>query len=142
MAELQEAAGLFELTVPDFKQLKACRKEVGMLKSLWDMVELVTSSFNDWNSTLWKDINVEQMDMDCKKFVKDIRALDKEMRAWDVFNGMDSMVKNMVTSLKAVGELQNPAIRERHWDQLMQATKVKKKCFFFPSRARCVVCSK
>eukprot|EP00731_Ephydatia_muelleri_P012058 Em0006g952a len=125
MAELQEAAGLFELTVPDFKQLKACRKEVGMLKSLWDMVELVTSSFNDWNSTLWKDINVEQMDMDCKKFVKDIRALDKEMRAWDVFNGMDSMVKNMVTSLKAVGELQNPAIRERHWDQLMQATKVK-----------------
>eukprot|EP00731_Ephydatia_muelleri_P037632 Em0524g1a len=97
----------------------------GMLKSLWDMVELVTSSFNDWNSTLWKDINVEQMDMDCKKFVKDIRALDKEMRAWDVFNGMDSMVKNMVTSLKAVGELQNPAIRERHWDQLMQATKVK-----------------
>eukprot|EP00731_Ephydatia_muelleri_P036494 Em0265g1a len=106
-------------------KLKACRKEVGMLKSLWDMVELVTSSFNDWNSTLWKDINVEQMDMDCKKFVKDIRALDKEMRAWDVFNGMDSMVKNMVTSLKAVGELQNPAIRERHWDQLMQATKVK-----------------
>ena len=125
MAELQEAAGLFELTVPDFKQLKACRKEVGMLKSLWDMVELVNSSFNDWNSTLWKDINVEQMDIDCKKFVKDIRALDKEMRAWDVFNGMDSMVKNMVTSLKAVGELQNPAIRERHWEQLMQATKVK-----------------
>ena len=35
------------------------------------------------------------------------------------------MVKNMVTSLHAVGELQNPAIRDRHWQQLMQATKVK-----------------
>ena len=64
------------------------------------------------------------MEMDCKKFVKDIRSLDKEMKAWDAFNGLDSTVKNMMTSLRAVGELQNPAIRERHWEQLMQATQV------------------
>ena len=72
------------------------------------------------------EIDVEGMEMDCKKFVKDIRGLDKEMRAWDAFNGLDGTVKNMMTSLRAVGELQNPAIRERHWDQLMQATKVRK----------------
>lgn len=95
-----------------------------MLKVLWDQVALVRSSFADWNSTLWSDINVENMEMDCKKFVKDIRTLDKEMRAWDAFTGLDSTVKNMVTSLRAVGELQNPAIRDRHWEQLMQATKV------------------
>ena len=46
------------------------------------------------------------------------------MRAWDAFSGLDSMVKNMVTSLRAVSELQNPAIRDRHWLQLMQATQV------------------
>ena len=46
------------------------------------------------------------------------------MRAWDAFTGLDSLVKNMVTSLRAVGELQNPAIRDRHWEQLMQATQV------------------
>lgn len=56
--------------------------------------------------------------------IQDIRSLDKEMRAWDAFTGLDSTVKNMVTSLRAVGELQNPAIRERHWQQLMQATQV------------------
>ena len=55
---------------------------------------------------------------------QDIRSLDKEMRAWDAFTGLDSLVKNMVTSLRAVGELQNPAIRDRHWEQLMQATQV------------------
>lgn len=47
-----------------------------------------------------------------------------QMRAWDAFGGLDSTVKNMLTSLRAVGELQNPAIRDRHWQQLMQATKV------------------
>ena len=51
--------------------------------------------------------------MECKKFSKDIRGLDKEMRTWDVFNGLEVTVKNMLTSLRAVGELQNPAIRDR-----------------------------
>lgn len=124
MKELQIAAGLFEVSTPEFRQLKACRKEIQMLKALWDQIILVRSSFEDWNYTLWSDINVENMEMDCKKFVKDIRTLDKEMRAWDAFSGLDSTVKNMVTSLRSVGELQNQAIRDRHWEQLMQATQV------------------
>ena len=41
-----------------------------MLKTLWDVTELVKSSFNNWNMTLWRDINVEQMESDCKNFVK------------------------------------------------------------------------
>ena len=152
MNQLYESAGLFEVTVPEFKQLKACRRDTIMLKSLWDMIFLVQSSFADWETTLWASINVEQMDMDCKKFVKDIRSLDKEMRAWDAFTGkdtvlyhlhsksivyllgLDATVKNMVTSLRAVGELQNPAIRDRHWLQLMQATQVLSLTINPPSR--------
>ena len=45
-------------------------REVVMLESLWDVIALVKSSFADWNTTLWRDINVENMEMDCKKFVK------------------------------------------------------------------------
>ena len=124
MNALSESAGLFEVNFPDYKQLRACRREVSLLKQLWDMIEVVLSSIDEWKFTLWADINVENMEMECKRFVKEIRGLDKEMRAWDAFTGLDSTVKNMVTSLRAVGELQNPAIRDRHWQQLMQATKV------------------
>ncbi|CAG5123286.1 unnamed protein product, partial [Candidula unifasciata] len=123
MAAMIESAGLFEVSIPDFKQLKQCRKELRMLKTLWDYVTIVRSSINDWKTTPWKEINVEQMDLDCKKFAKDIRTLDKEMRSWDVFIGLENVVKNMLTSLRAVSELQNPAIRDRHWQQLMVATK-------------------
>ena len=64
------------------------------------------------------------MEIDCKGFVKEIRTLDKEMKAWDAFTGLDVTVKNMITSLRSLSELQNPALRERHWQQLMKATKV------------------
>ncbi|XP_072259402.1 dynein axonemal heavy chain 9 [Pyxicephalus adspersus] len=125
MASIYESAALFEVGVPDYKQLKQCRKEVCLLKELWDMITLVTSSMNDWQTTKWREIKVENMDLECKKFAKDIRNLDKEMRAWDAFAGLDNQVKNILTSLRAVAELQNPAIRERHWSQLMQATGVR-----------------
>uniref|UniRef100_A0A8C5P513 Dynein axonemal heavy chain 17 n=1 Tax=Jaculus jaculus TaxID=51337 RepID=A0A8C5P513_JACJA len=125
MEALCKSAGLFEVTVPDYKQLKACHREVRLLKELWDMIVMVNTSIDDWKTTKWKDINVEQMDIDCKKFAKDVRSLDKEMKTWDAFVGLDNTVKNMITSLRAVSELQNPAIRDRHWQQLMQATQVK-----------------
>lgn len=53
-----------------------------------------------------------------------MRKLDKEARTWDVYSGLDLYVKNLLTSLWAVSELQNHAIRERHWVQLVRTTKV------------------
>lgn len=41
MAALATSAALFEVSVPEYKQLKMCRKELRLLKDLWDMVTLV-----------------------------------------------------------------------------------------------------
>lgn len=41
MEGLSDSAGLFEVNVPDYKQLKTCRKEIVLLKELWDMILLV-----------------------------------------------------------------------------------------------------
>ena len=124
MNSLVKSAVLFGVGVSDFKQLKQCNKELRLLKQLWDYINIICSSIDDWKTTLWSDINVEQMDMDCKRFAKDIRQLDKDMRSWDAFINSELTVKNMITSLHAVSDLQNPAIRDRHWHQLMQATNV------------------
>ncbi|NXW79744.1 DYH9 protein, partial [Hirundo rustica] len=125
MTSIYESAGLFEVMVPEYKQLKQCRKELCLLKELWDMISLVNTSLDEWQTTRWADINVESMDLECKRFAREIRNLDKEVRAWDAFSGLDGKVKNMLAALKAVAELQNPAIRERHWNQLMQVTGVR-----------------
>uniref|UniRef100_A0A1A9USE8 Dynein heavy chain linker domain-containing protein n=1 Tax=Glossina austeni TaxID=7395 RepID=A0A1A9USE8_GLOAU len=114
MTEIQQSGSLFEVNIPEFKLLKQCRKELRML----------TSCIEDWKTTPWRKVDVENMDIECKKFAKDIRLLDKEMRSWDTFVKLDGTVKNMLTSLRAVGELQNPAIRGKHWNQLINSTKV------------------
>lgn len=124
MAGLIESANLFEVNISDFKQLKQCRKELPILKELWDLALVVQSSLDAWQTTPWRQINVDDMEMECKRFSKELRALDKEARSWDAFSGLDGTVKNTLISLRAVAELQNPAIRARHWLQLMNATGV------------------
>lgn len=56
---------------------------MGLLKELWDMIAVVDSTMAAWRTTPWRDINVEDMELECKRFNKDIRALDKEVRGRD-----------------------------------------------------------
>eukprot|EP01135_Chromosphaera_perkinsii_P002940 Nk52_evm51s230 gene=Nk52_evmTU51s230 len=122
--ELLQSASLFEVAVHEHKQLKDSRKDLKMLKNMWDMIGLVRHSFKEWQQTLWSEIDVDFMEMESKKFVKSMRLLDKEMRAWDAYNGLDKYCKNMMTSLRSVGELRNPAIRDRHWKAVIKSTGV------------------
>uniref|UniRef100_A0AAY4DTI1 Dynein, axonemal, heavy polypeptide 9 like n=1 Tax=Denticeps clupeoides TaxID=299321 RepID=A0AAY4DTI1_9TELE len=122
MQLLHDTAVLFEVSFPEYKQLHHCRSDLILLKAVWDMV--IFTSIEDWTKTPWKEINVEHMDMELRRFAKEMKTLDKEVRAWDVYTGLESTVKNLLTSLRAVNELQNSAVRERHWQQLMRTTGV------------------
>uniref|UniRef100_A0A3P8NTX1 Dynein axonemal heavy chain 11 n=1 Tax=Astatotilapia calliptera TaxID=8154 RepID=A0A3P8NTX1_ASTCA len=125
MKKLQDTADLFEVSFPEYKQLRQCRSDIILVKAVWDMVVFVKTSIEDWTKTPWKEINVEQMDMELRRFAKEMKMLDKEVRVWDVYMGLESTVKNLLTSLRAVNELQNSAVRERHWQQLMNTTGVR-----------------
>jgi dynein heavy chain len=60
LEKLMKSSALFEVTFTDFKLIKQCRKDIKLLKQLWDYISLVRYSMNDWKSTRWRDINVEE----------------------------------------------------------------------------------
>ncbi|GFO38901.1 dynein heavy chain 9, axonemal [Plakobranchus ocellatus] len=92
-----------------------------MFEPLKQTIDMLKTCGVDMSEKVYNQL---EMDVDCKKLSKEIRGLDKDMRSWDLFLGLESALKNMITSLRAVGELQNSAIRDRHWKELMDATKV------------------
>lgn len=121
---LRESAIHFELNLPEDTRLMLCRKLIRLVKHIWDFLHAVSSCIDDWKMTPWKKINVEDMEVECKKFSKDMRNFDKDMKTLKPYQETEAMIKNLLTSLRAIMELQNPAIRERHWAELMLATKV------------------
>lgn len=44
VAELQESTNLFDVTIPDYRDIKLCRREIAVLKELWDIVVFVQVS--------------------------------------------------------------------------------------------------
>ena len=68
MQMLNDSAALFEVTVPDFKQVKQCRKEIKLLKQLWDYIYLVRTTFDDWKKTKWREINAEAVRLSTSHF--------------------------------------------------------------------------
>lgn len=70
---LHDQANIFEQQIQEFKQIKLVRRELRLLKNLWDYVNIVTSSLDEWKTTLWKKIDVEGMEQECKQFVRELR---------------------------------------------------------------------
>ncbi|XP_037532275.1 dynein heavy chain 11, axonemal [Nematolebias whitei] len=124
VSELKESTNLFDVAIPDYKDIKCCRREIDVLKELWDIVVYVQRTVENWTVTKWRQVNTDQMDAELRSFAKDIRKLDKDARMWDVYTAFDLYVKNLLTSLRAVSQLQNLAIRERHWVQLSRTTQM------------------
>ncbi|XP_030637015.1 dynein heavy chain 11, axonemal [Chanos chanos] len=123
MAELQDSCRLFEVSSPEYRQLRHCRKEIIILKQVWDQLMCTQWCVRDWTRMHWRDVHLDQMDYELRRFLKELHTLDKEARGWDVYVELDNTLKNHLTFLRTITELQNPAVRNRHWAQLFRITK-------------------
>ena len=88
------------------------------------MIALVTTLFAEWKKTKWEGINVDGLSDATKQIAKEVKASDKYVKNWGAYRGLEDAVKNMLTSLPLIQELHHPAMRDRHWKQLMRATGV------------------
>lgn len=91
LEQIRDTASLFEVPVPEPRPIVNCRRDMKLakvqtiicptlkkltdfLQHLWDFIEIVRSCIDDWKTTPWKKIDVENMDIECKKFAKEIRS--------------------------------------------------------------------
>lgn len=93
-------------------------------QQLWDFVHVIESCIHDWRSSPWLLIDTDDIENECKQFTRDLRTLDKSIREWAPYLHIVGVLRELVASLRTITELQNPAITERHWLELMQETQV------------------
>jgi len=121
---LNELEQLFELNETLARELKVCLREGVALKHVWDMVQFVVLQYAEWKKIRWDDIDVDLLQNLNKVTIKDVKQMDKSVKNLGVYKGLEDMVKNMQITLPLVEELHHPAMRDRHWKQLMKAMAV------------------
>jgi dynein heavy chain len=127
---LNEKQELFELHVSDYVDLRRSAEDLENLKMLWDSTSTIVFTLDSWRSTLWGEIDTEDLEtkakemldlkLDGKKF--GLRNLPRTCRAYDLYKQVEDQVKALQTSLPLVGKLKNEAMRPRHWQQLKDQT--------------------
>ena len=106
-----------------------------MTNICWQDLRGFDKDMREWNAFVGLESTVKNMMTRCEEGFNDQRAdQDGDKDDKDEDDGDDAM--NDISSLRAVGELQNNAIRERHWLQLVQATKVDSSHPFIEMKAR------
>lgn len=95
-----------------------------LLNELWQYIAKVKIQLHQWEATHWTKVDLDALEMQCKEYMRDIKSMDKEMRTWDNFLWLQETIKNILVALRAIHQLRNPAIKERHWTQLSNATQV------------------
>lgn len=53
MKKLQDTADLFEVSFPEYKQLRQCRSDIILVKAVWDMVIFVKVSMTNHQGFQW-----------------------------------------------------------------------------------------
>ena len=79
LRELSRTSEIFEQQTPEFKEIVSLRRELRMLKNLWDYSNVISSNLAQWKKTVWKKLDIEGMDVECKK-------LTRELRRWFIRN--------------------------------------------------------
>ena len=127
MADIAQLADLFEANdkaAASKEIVEGLRTDLVRVKNLWDLSCIVESQLDDWKLILWPDLQPARMEDEAKAFQKAVKACDKAVRGWDVYRAIDASVKNFLVAMPCVSDLKSPAMRDRHWQKLMDVTKV------------------
>uniref|UniRef100_A0A8D3AXA9 AAA+ ATPase domain-containing protein n=1 Tax=Scophthalmus maximus TaxID=52904 RepID=A0A8D3AXA9_SCOMX len=76
----------------------------------------------EWSQTLWVHLNIQLLQEGAEGFIKGLRQLPKDVRALPVAFFLEGRMKEFRESLPLLLDLKNEALRDRHWNELMERT--------------------
>lgn len=123
--EMNHVAAMFEF--PELMKnsndiIASCERDLRSVSLLWDLVEECQLFFSSTMDALWKDVDSEAMEEETKALMKRVKALPREVKTSDSYQGLDKEVKNFMSTCPLINELHSKAMRPRHWELLKHAT--------------------
>ena len=99
------------------KDIEAIKITVDNMKVLWDHIDLCQTAFERFNSNKWIETQPFEMEDEVKKLMKTLKDMKVDKKA-NAYAGILEEIKKWLVFLPLIAELADPAMRDRHWDDL------------------------
>ena len=100
------------------KIMTAMREDVASMKMLWEFEVKRITTTETFLVVKWGDVQPADMEDEIKALFKKLKEV-KVDRKCDAYMGIQEIVKKWTVFCPLIGELKDPAMRARHWTQLM-----------------------
>uniref|UniRef100_A0A8B9BUE2 Dynein axonemal heavy chain 10 n=1 Tax=Anser brachyrhynchus TaxID=132585 RepID=A0A8B9BUE2_9AVES len=120
--ELGSVERLFDLPATVYPDLTKAQNDMKGLKQIYEIYELQKAAKEEWSRTLWINLNVQFLQEGIEGFLKAFRKLPKPVRSMTVAFHLETKMKAFRDSIPLLLDLKNEALRERHWQDLMERT--------------------
>jgi dynein heavy chain len=120
--EISNAEQLFGLVSTAYPELSEMEKRMLLLKQIYKLYKEQQTARSEWAETLWADMNTEHLETGIDGFAKKARKMPEAVRALPLHEVLEGKIRGFKESLPLLVDLKNPALRDRHWKMLMDAT--------------------
>lgn len=97
---------------------------VDNMKALWDHIETCQQAFTRFMNNKWIETEPFVMEDEVKKLQKTLKEMKVDKKA-NAYNGILDETKKWLVFLPLIAELAEKAMRDRHWDMVMEKVGVK-----------------
>ncbi|KAF8281137.1 dynein, axonemal, heavy polypeptide 5 [Trypanosoma cruzi] len=113
---------LFGLPVHKYPELVKTKKELELLDKLYTLYINVLQKVDGYNDVLWCELDFDAIAEEVSVFVNQCKRLPKSLRDWDAYVELKKILDDFMELQPVIQELKNPAVVERHWQEIMRIT--------------------
>ncbi|SCU69962.1 Cytoplasmic dynein 2 heavy chain (DYNC2H1), putative [Trypanosoma equiperdum] len=113
---------LFGLPLHKYPELVKTKKELELLDKLYTLYINVLHKVDGYNDILWCELDFDAIAEEVSVFVSQCKRLPKSLRDWDAYVELKKILDDFMELQPVIQELKNPAVVERHWQEIMRVT--------------------
>ncbi|XP_040308873.1 dynein axonemal heavy chain 2 [Herpailurus yagouaroundi] len=119
---LRSNLGIFKIEQPVSKDLQNLEKELDALQQVWEITRDWEEHWNQWKTGRFLTLKTEAMETTAHGLFRRLTRLAKEYkdRNWEVIETTRWKIEQFKRTMPLISDLRNPALRERHWDQVRE----------------------
>ncbi|KAJ3024564.1 UNVERIFIED_CONTAM: Dynein heavy chain 2, axonemal [Siphonaria sp. JEL0065] len=121
-ANLQKGLRVFKLEQPPSKEIGQINTELDNLQQIWQLTSDWVTVWEDWRTKPFLTLDAAEMEESVQKFLKKLQKMGKELKDWDVYSNLREKISQCRRTIPVLQDLKNPALRDRHWNQIMEET--------------------
>ncbi|CBZ30501.1 putative dynein heavy chain [Leishmania mexicana MHOM/GT/2001/U1103] len=120
--QLVKAENLFDLPLTTHTCLQQLNEELTKVETVYDLYEHWMNDLRRWNRSSWKDLLLSDLEATTEERAKQARILGKQYSTVNPFPAVHQLILNFQNSLPLLAKLKSPALKARHWTELMRVT--------------------